>query len=204
MDYDILMNKINAIDENAFLVTIEGGEYVDVTDCKDGNAEKIDELLRSMFEDGGEAIETVYNDNYFYCDHCNKNKWSDNGYESYMRVVDGTYACTDCLADAEENNMDLAELYFDELLNNSHNANEFLSEEFLAERGFFRSGRRVHAVGFCSDNDNVHPKKVLEAEQKDGNDVIFEIVDSNPFECEYRWYVRKPSKIARIRLEVTR
>lgn len=52
MDYNALMNKINAIDENAFLVTIEGGGYVDVTDCKDGNAEKIDELLRSMFEDG--------------------------------------------------------------------------------------------------------------------------------------------------------
>ena len=193
MDYDILMNKINAIDENAFLVIIENGEYIDVTDCDDENAKKIENVLRDMFEDGGEAIETVYNDYYFYCEHCNKNKWSDNGYTSYMRIVDEAYVCTDCLAWAEQNNADLAERYFEELINNPRNANEFLSEEFLEERGFYRSGRRVHAVGFCSDNDNVHPKKVLEAEQKDGNDVIFEIVSSNPFECEYRWYVRKPN-----------
>ena len=53
MDYDILMNKINAIDENAFLVTIENGEYIDVTDCDDENAKKIENVLRDMFEDGG-------------------------------------------------------------------------------------------------------------------------------------------------------
>lgn len=193
MDYDILMDKINAIDENAYLVTIEGGEYVDISECKRENIDAIENMLRDRFEDGGENIETVYNDCYFYCEHCNENKWSDNGYESYMRIVDETYVCADCLAWAEQNNTDLAELYFDELLNNPRNANEFLSEEFLNERGFFRSGRRVHAIGFYNDNDNVRPGKVLEEEQKDGNDVIFEIVSSNPFECEYRWYVRKPN-----------
>ena len=193
MDYDALMNKINAIDKNAFLVTIESGEYIDVTNCKDNNAEKIEELLRNMFEDGEEAIETVYNDYYFYCDICNKNKGADNGYNSYMRVVNETCVCTDCLADAEENNADLAELYFANLINNPYTANEFLSDEYLEEHGFYRSGRRVHAVGFCSDNDNVRPEKVLEAEQKDGNDVIFDIISSNPFECEYRWYIRKPN-----------
>ena len=41
MDYDVLANKINEIDENAFLVTINDGEYIDVTECEDGNAEKI-------------------------------------------------------------------------------------------------------------------------------------------------------------------
>lgn len=192
MDYAALMNKINAIDENAFLVTIENGEYIDVTDCDDENAKKIDELLRDMFEDGGEAIETVYNDYYFYCEHCNENKWSDDGcYTSYMRIVNETCVCTDCLADAEQSNIDLAERYFEKLINNPRNANEFLSEEFLNERGFYRSGRRVHAVGFYNDNDNIRPEKVLEEEQKDGNDVIFEIVSSNPFECEYRWYVHR-------------
>ena len=191
MDYDILMNKINAIDENAFLVTIESGEYVDVSDCSDDNAGKIESMLRDMFEDGGEAIETVYNDNYFYCEYCNENKWAEGVCTSYMRIVNETCVCTDCLADAEENNTDLAELYFDNLVNNPHTANEFLSDEFLEEHGFYRSGRRVHAVGFYRDNDNVRPKKVLEAEQKDGNDVIFDIISSNPFECEYKWYVRK-------------
>ena len=39
MDDDVLMNRVNQIDENAFLVTIEGGEYVHVTDCSGGNAE---------------------------------------------------------------------------------------------------------------------------------------------------------------------
>ena len=191
MDYDILMNKINAIDENAYFVIIEEGNYIDVSDCSRENVEKIENVLRDYFEDGGENIETVYADSYFYCDVCRRNKWSDNGYNSYMRIVDGMYACTDCLADAEQSNTDLAEAYFDELLNNPNNANEFLSDEFLEKRGFYRSGRRVHAVGFYSDNDNVHPEKVLEAEQKDGNDVIFDIISSNPFECEYRWYVRK-------------
>ena len=202
MDYDILMNKINAIDENAFLVTIENGEYVDISECKYENIDAIKNMLRDYFEDG-EAIEAVYNDCYFYCEHCNENKWSDDGYTSYMRIVNETCVCTDCLADAEENNTDLAERYLDELINNPRNANEFLSEEFLNERGFSRSGRRVHAVGFYNDNDNIRPEKVLEEEQKDGNDVIFEIVSSNPFECEYRWYIRKPNWDAKIQ-EVTR
>ena len=193
MDYDILMNKINAIDENAFLVTIEGGEYVDISECKYENIDAIENMLRDYFEDGSENIETVCDDAYFYCEYCNENKWAEGGYTSYMRIVDEACVCTDCLADAEENNTDLAELYFEELLNNPHRANEFLSDEYLEKRGFFRVGRRTHAVGFYSDNDNVRPEKVLEEEQTDGNDVIFEIVGSNPFECEYRWCVRKPN-----------
>ena len=191
MDYDVLMNKINAIDENAYLVTIENGEYLDISECSDDNAEKIETMLRDMLEKDGEAIETVYSDNYFYCEYCNKNKWLDNGYTSYMRIVDETCVCTKCLADAEENNTDLAELYFDNLVNNPNTANEFLSDEYLEEHGFFRAGRRAHAVGYYSRNDNIHPEKVLEAEQKDGNDVIFDIIDHNPFECVYRWFVRK-------------
>ena len=190
MDYDVL-NKINEIDKNAFLVTIESGEYIDVTECKDDNAEKIEAMLRDIFEDGGEAIETTYSDCYFYCEYCNEDKWTEGGYTSYMRIVDETCVCTKCLADAEENNTDLAELYFDNLINNPHAANEFLSDEYLEKRGFFRAGRRVHAVGYYSRNDNVHPEKVLEEEQKDGNDVVFDIIDKNPFECEYRWFVRK-------------
>ena len=191
MDYDVLMNKINAIDENAFLVTIESGDYIDVTECKDDNAEKIENMLRDIFKDGGETIETVYSDCYFYCEYCNENKWTEGGYTSYMRIVDETCVCTKCLADAEENNTDLAELYFDNLVNNPNTANEFLSDEYLEEHGFFRAGRRVHAVGFYRYDDNVRPEKVMEEEQKDGNDVIFDIIDKNPFECEYRWFVRK-------------
>ena len=191
MDYEALMRKIDEIDKNAFLVTIESGEYIDVTECKDGNAEKIENVLRDMFKDGGEHIETVYADSYFYCEYCNENKWLDNGYTSYMRIVGDMYACTDCLADAEENNTDLAEQYFDNLINNPNTANEFLSDEYIKKRGFFRAGRRVHAVGYYSRNDNIHPEKVLEEEQKDGNDVIFDIIDKNSFECVYRWLVRK-------------
>ena len=191
MDYDVLMSKIDAIDENAYLVTIEGGEYVDVTECKDDNAEKIENMLHDILKDGGENIETVYADSYFYCEYCNENKWTDNGYTSYMRIVGEVYVCTECLADAEENNTDLAELYFDNLVNNPNTANEFLSDEFFYERGFFRVGHRVHAVGYYSRNDNVHPEKVLEEEQKNGNDVIFDIIDHNSFECVYRWFVRK-------------
>ena len=191
MDYDTLMRKINEIDKNAFLVTIESGEYVDVTECKDDNAEKIETMLHDILKDGGEAIEIVYSDEYFYCEYCNENKWLDNGYTSYMRIVDETCVCTKCLADAEENNTDLAELYFDNLVNNPNTANEFLSDEFFYERGFFRVGHHVHAVGYYSRNDNVHPEKVLEEEQKNGNDVIFDIIDHNSFECVYRWFVRK-------------
>ena len=191
MDYEKLMDAVQAIDENAFLVTIGSGEYIDVTDCKDDNAEKIENMLRDMFKDGGEAIGTVYSDCYFYCEYCNKNKWLDNGYTSYMRIVGEVYVCTECLADAEENNTDLADAYFEELINNPCNANEFLSDEFFNERGFFRVGHRVHAVGFYRNNDNVRPEKVLKEEQKNGNDVIFDIIGHNPFECAYRWFVRK-------------
>lgn len=189
MDYDVLMNKINAIDENAFLVTIENSEYIDVTECKDGNDEKIENLLRDYFEDGGENIETVYADSYFYCDHCNENKWLDSGYTSYMRIVNEECVCTECLADAEKNNTDLAELYFDNLVNNPNTANEFLSDKYLEERGFYRAGR-VHAVGYYECDDNIRPEGILEAEQKKDNDVIFDIISHNPFECEYRYFVR--------------
>ena len=191
MDYDVLMERINAIDKNAFLVTIESDEYVDVTECKDDNAEKIENMLRDTFLDGKEKIETTYSDCYFYCEYCNENKWTEGGYTSYMRIVDETCVCTKCLADAEENNTDLAELYFDNLVNNPNTANEFLSDEYLEERGFFRAGRRTHAVGYYSRNDNIHPEKVLEEEQKHGNDVVFDIIDKNLFECTYKWYVRK-------------
>ena len=191
MDYDVLMERINAIDKNAFLVTIESDEYVDISECSDDNAEKIEAMLRDMFKDGGEPIETVYSDCYFYCEYCNENKWIDNGYNSYMRVVNEACVCTECLADAEQNNIDLAELYFDNLINNPNTANEFLSDEFFYERGFFRAGRRAHAVGYYSRDDNVHPEKVLEEERKHGNDVVFDIIDKNLFECTYKWYVRK-------------
>ena len=108
-----------------------------------------------------------------------------------MRIVNETCICTECLADAEKNNTDLAELYFNELINNSNKANEFLSDEYLEERGFYRAGRRVHSVGYYERNDNVRPEDVLKAEQKEGSDVIFDIIDKNMFECEYRWFVRK-------------
>ena len=154
MDYDVLMNKINAIDENAYVVTIEGGEYVDISECKHENIDAIENMLRQYFEDGGENIETVYADSYFYCDHCNKNKWLDNGYTSYMRVVNETAVCTECLENAENDNEELAEYYFDELLNNPHRANEFLSDEYLQEQGFEKV-HEYHTCGYYRDNDNI-------------------------------------------------
>ena len=192
---DILekMERINAIDKNAFLVTIEGGEYVDVSDCSDDNAKKIDELLRDIFEDGDEAIETVYADSYFYCDHCNKNKWLDNGYTSYIRVVNETAVCTECLENAESDNEELAEYYFDELLNNPHRANEFLSDEYLQEQGFEKV-HEYHTCGYYRDNDNINPASVLEREQKRGYDVIFQLCSSNPFETEYTFWKRKTTR----------
>ena len=193
MDYDILMNKINAIDENAFLVTIESGEYVDVSDCSDDNAGKIESMLRDMFEDGGEAIETVYNDNYFYCEYCNENKWAEGVCTSYMRIVNETAVCTECLENAENDNEELAEYYFDKLLNNPHRANEFLSDEYLQEKGFEKV-HEYHTCGYYRDNDNINPASVLEREQKRGYDVIFQLCSSNPFETEYTFWKRKATR----------
>ena len=192
---DILkkMERINAIDENAFLVTIESGEYVDVSDCSDDNAGKIESMLRDMFEDGDENIETVYADSYFYCDHCNKNKWLNNGYTSYMRVVNETAVCTECLKNAESDNKELAEYYFDELLNNPHRANEFLSDEYLQEKGFEKV-HEYHTCGYYRDNDNINPASVLEREQKRGYDVIFQLCSSNLFETEYTFWKRKVTR----------
>ena len=192
---DILkkMERINAIDENAFLVTIESGEYVDVSDCSDDNAGKIESMLRDMFEDGDENIATVYADSYFYCDHCNKNKWLNNGYTSYMRVVNETAVCTECLKNAESDNKELAEYYFDELLNNPHRANEFLSDEYLQEKGFEKV-HEYHTCGYYRDNDNINPASVLEREQKRGYDVIFQLCSSNLFETEYTFWKRKVTR----------
>ena len=192
---DILkkMERINAIDENAFLVTIESGEYVDVSDCSDDNAGKIESMLRDMFEDGDENTETVYADSYFYCDHCNKNKWLNNGYTSYMRVVNETAVCTECLKNAESDNKELAEYYFDELLNNPHRANEFLSDEYLQEKGFEKV-HEYHTCGYYRDNDNINPASVLEREQKRGYDVIFQLCSSNLFETEYTFWKRKVTR----------
>ena len=192
MDYDILMNKINAIDENAFLVTIEGGKYVDISDCSYDNAEKIEELLRDMFEDN-EVIEMVYNDCYFYCEYCNENKWAGGGYTSYMRIVNETAVCTECLTNAESDNEELAECYFDELLNNPHRANEFLSDEYLQEQGFEKV-HEYHTCGYYRDNDNIDPASVLEREQKRGYDVIFQLCSSNPFETEYTFWKKQVTR----------
>ena len=192
---DILekMERINSIDKNAFLVTIEGGEYVDVSDCSYDNAEKIENMLRDMFEDGDENIETVYYDNYFYCEHCNENKWLNNGYTSYIRIINETAVCTECLKNAERDNEELAEYYFDELLNNPHKANEFLSDEYLQEQGFEKV-HEYHTCGYYRDNDNINPASVLEREQKRGYDVIFQLCSSNPFETEYTFWKRKATR----------
>ena len=184
MTIEKLMNNIKAIDENAYLVTIEGGEYVDISECKQENIDAIENMLRDYFESGGENIETaVYNENYFYCEHCNENKWLDNGYTSYMRVVNETAVCTTCLENAEADNEELAEYYFDELLNNPHRANEFLSDEYLQAQGVEKV-HEYHTCGYYRDNDNINPASVLEREQKRGYDVIFQLCSSNPFKTE--------------------
>ena len=193
MTIEKLMNNIQAIDENAYLVTIEGGEYVDISECKHENIDAIENMLRDYFEGDGEAIETVYNDNYFYCDHCNKNKWLDNGYTSYMRVVNETAVCTECLENAESDNEELAEYYFDELLNNPHKANKFLSDEYLQEQGLEKV-HEYHTCGYYRDNDNINPASVLEREQKRGYDVIFQLCSNNPFETKYTFWKRKVTK----------
>ena len=94
---------------------------------------------------------------------------------------------------AEQNNADLAERYFDELVNNPNRANEFLSDEYLQEKGFEKV-HEYHTCGYYRDNDNINPASVLEREQKRGYDVIFQLCSSNPFETEYTLWKRKVVK----------
>lgn len=191
MDYDVLMKQIREIDKNAYLVTINEAEYVDVSNCNAENVNKIESLQNVYYDKREEQIETVSADDYFYCESCNKNKWLTNGYTIYKRIVDDAYICTDCLYSAEYDNADLAERYFMDLVNNPEKANEFLSSRFLREHGFYRNNYSNYTVKFGMYSVNVHPEKILEAEQTKGNDVVFNVRYSSPFEAEYDYYVRR-------------
>lgn len=190
MDYEKLMKRINDIDNNAYLVTIEDAYYIDVTNCNYDNIDKIYNVLRDVHCDDGEIIGTVCDEDYFYCGACRQNKWENDTIDSFMRIIDGNFVCTDCLSSAESDNVDLAEAYLQELVNNSHVANEFLSDDFLEEHGFYNT-QQAHVVGYYNHNDNVSPEKILESEQTRGNNVVFNIKYSNPFETEYNYFVRK-------------
>ena len=106
MDYDILMERINQTDKNAFLVIVEGEKCVDVTSCSIDGIDKIRNVLQEIFNEELEHIHIISDEDYFYCKYCNKNKWWSDGFTNYARTLNNGFVCTDCLLRAGQNNID--------------------------------------------------------------------------------------------------
>lgn len=176
--------------DDVVLFDVDGDLCMDISDCREWESD-IEDCLNTLLCNEGIDITAVCEDDYFYCEYCNKYHWVNNGVTSNMIIIgDCDIVCRICLSWAEKEDYDLAEEYMEHLINNPKLANEFLSDGFLQDHGFMQLDEE-YDFGMYKHNRNDSPKKILEYYEREGYDVIFNIRNSNPYEVEFSVYVRK-------------
>lgn len=167
---------MNTIDElraikNIYEVEIDGVWYVDMTDLSDEDKIKVEKLTNN----------TIYSDDYYICDCCNKAHFLNNGYTYLCDIT----ICPECMRNIHQSS-DYFDEYLKSLINNPENADKYLSDRVLKSIGF-KKVSHVYRVGL-HEGDNDTPEKILKEYQK--FDVIFKILEQNPFETVYCVYIR--------------
>lgn len=166
------IDELRAI-ENIYEVEIDGVWYVDMSDLSDEDKIKVEKLTDN----------TIYSDEYYTCDCCGKAHFINDGYTQ----LDDVLLCPECMRKLTKNSDSYHfDEYIDRLINNPKNADKYLSDEILKSLGF-RKVSHVYRVGL-HEGDNDTPEKILKEYQK--FDVIFKILEQNPFEIEYCVYIR--------------
>lgn len=169
---------MNTIDElraikNIYEVEIDGVWYVDMTDLSEEDKEKVEKL----------ADNTIYCEDYYTCDCCGKANFINNGYTQ----LDDVLLCPECMRKLTKNSDSYHfDEYLERLINNPKNADKYLSDKILKSIGF-RKVSHVYKIGL-HEGDNGNPEKILKEYQK--FDVIFKILEQNPFETVYCIYIR--------------
>ena len=164
------IDELRAI-ENIYEVEIDGVWYVDMTDLSDKDKEKVEKITDN----------TTYSDEYYICDCCGKVHFINDGYTQ----LDSGILCPECMKNLTEDSYYFDE-YIDRLINNPRNADKYLSDKILKSIGF-KKVSHVYRIGL-HEGDNDAPEKILKEYQK--FDVIFKILEQNPFETEYCVYIR--------------
>lgn len=167
------MNTIDELraNENIYEVEIDGVWYVDITYLTDEDKEKVEKLTNN----------TIYCDDYYTCDCCGKAHFIDDDYTQ----LDDAILCPECMRNLDES-FDYFDEYINRLINNPKNADKYLSDKILKSIGF-KKVSHVYRIGL-HEGDNDAPEKILKEYQK--FDVIFKILEQNPFETEYCVYIR--------------
>ena len=165
-----IIDELRAI-ENIYEVEIDGVWYVDMTDLSDEDKEKVEKLTDN----------TIYSDEYYICDCCGKAHFTNDGYTQ----LDSGILCPECMRKLSEDTYYFDE-YIERLINNPKNADKYLSDKILKSIGF-KKVSHVYRIGL-HEGDNDAPEKILKEYQK--FDVIFKILEQNPFETEYCVYIR--------------
>lgn len=164
-------DRLNAISENIYEVEIDGVWYVDVSDLSDEDKEKVEEITDRI----------VYSDDYYTCDCCGKAHFLNNGYTHLGYAL----LCPKCMRNMDESS-EYFDTYIDKLINNPNNADKYLTNKILKSIGF-KKVSHVYRIGL-HEGDNDTPEKIMKEYQK--FDVIFKILEQNPFETEYCVYIR--------------
>lgn len=164
------IDELRAI-KNIYEVEIDGVWYVDMTDLTDEDKEKVEKL----------ADNTIYCEDYYTCDCCGKAHFINNGYTQ----LDNGILCLECMRKLSEDSYYFDE-YIDKLINNLNNADKYLTDKTLKSIGF-KKVFHVYRIGLHEDDNDI-PEKILKEYQK--FDVIFKILEQNPFETVYCIYIR--------------
>ena len=165
-----IIDELRAI-ENIYEVEIDGVWYVDMSDLSDEDKEKVEKLTDN----------TTYSDEYYICDCCGKAHFINDGYTHLRDVI----LCPECMRKLDKSS-EYFDIYIDRLINNPENADKYLSDKILKSIGF-KKVFHVYRIGL-HEGDNDTPEKILKEYQK--FDVIFKILEQNPFETEYCVYIR--------------
>lgn len=165
-----ITDKLNAI-KNIYEVEIDGVWYVDITDLTDEDKEKVEELVDN----------TIYAEDYYTCDCCGKAHFINNGYTQ----LNSSILCPECMRKLSEDSYYFDE-YIESIINNPRNADKYLSDKILKSIGF-KKVSHIYRIGL-HEGDNDTPEKIMKEYQK--FDVIFKILEQNPFEIEYCVYIR--------------
>ena len=165
-----IIDELRAI-ENIYEVEIDGVWYVDITYLTDEDKEKVEKLTNN----------TIYCDDYYTCDCCGKAHFMNDDYIQ----LDDAILCPECMRNLDES-FDYFDEYINRLINNPENADKYLSDKILKSIGF-KKVSHVYRIGL-HEGDTDAPEKILKEYQK--FDVIFKILEQNPFETEYCVYIR--------------
>lgn len=173
---------------NAYVIDIQGDIRIDVSCCSEEEYDNIEKIVHDFNNTHEEFIDTIQDDQYFTCDYCDKNYYTEN---MYILNDNAAVACYDCLKDSE-----LAKEYLEYRINRPDMAlkDNIISDSFLKELGFRKAGEELNFNTYCDGSANATPQTpqmLCDEYNKKGYEVVFKIEHSDMFETIFTMHIRK-------------